>query len=145
MTDTQLTIIVSSIPTSIAAIGALIGVILSSIRGARRDHKADDKQDVLMAKTDEIHTLTNSNLSALKAELVTANAQFELLRSTTNAQLEAFNVLVTSLKESKVVADSVAAKLAEKVGTPVVSSTDPTKVLVVNDKENPIPNKPIKT
>lgn len=44
--------------------------------------KANDvKTDVLLAKTEEIHILTNSNLTALKAELSMANEHIKELQA----------------------------------------------------------------
>jgi hypothetical protein len=70
----------AEILTIVAAIGVLVasvGTVIVNIIGAARIEK---KTDQVAAAVQEVHTLTNSNLSAVKAELATAVAQISILR-----------------------------------------------------------------
>lgn len=66
MTDstiiTVVTIVLAAIPTTIASLVAL-----------KKANSTDAKADTLIEKTAEIHTLTNSNLSAVNKTLAIAN------------------------------------------------------------------------
>ncbi len=61
MTDAVVLAIVAALPPTLAAVGAVI----VSVRNGR--------------KSDEIHVLVNSNMTAVKAELVRANTRIETL------------------------------------------------------------------
>lgn len=62
MTDAVIIALIGSVTTTIAA-------VITAVVSVRISKKADK----LVAKTDEIHTLTNSNFSRLTAELKAAN------------------------------------------------------------------------
>jgi Rad3-related DNA helicase len=73
--------------TFIAAIGVLLtglgAVIVNIIVALKQGHKLEDvahKAESISHQVQEVHTLTNSNLSAVKAELATATAQIVALR-----------------------------------------------------------------
>lgn len=80
--------------TIIAAVGVLVtaigGVIVNVIGAVRIERKVAQGVAVgdatlvetrnLIGKVEQVHTLTNSNLSAVKAELATATAQIVTLR-----------------------------------------------------------------
>lgn len=68
--------IVVGLPPTIAAIGAIIV-------GVRNSRKAA----VIIAKADEIHATTNSNLTRVTDELMKANAEIGNLRATIAASL----------------------------------------------------------
>jgi hypothetical protein len=64
MSDTVLIALIVAAAPTIAALGAW-----------RESQKTTAKTEVVIAKADEIHTLTNSNLAAVKADLALANAR----------------------------------------------------------------------
>lgn len=70
----------------IGAFGVLIGglgaIIVNIVVALKTTHKIDEglkKTDGLASQVKEVHTLTNSNLSAVKAELALATAQIASL------------------------------------------------------------------
>lgn len=62
MTDQQLTIIISSIPVTLAAVGALIVAVINARKTA-----------AVEAKVDAVHVLSNDNLSKATDALAAAN------------------------------------------------------------------------
>lgn len=85
----------------ITGLGAVIVNIIVALKtGAKLDAAVADraalstKTDTLVAKVEQVHVLTNSNLSAVKAELAAAAAQIHSLRE-----------LVTDLKSERNKAD----------------------------------------
>jgi hypothetical protein len=80
--------IIAVVPTTLAALGAL----LVSLRNGK-------KSDIIIEKAAEIHTLTNSNLSKLTSQLEVANSKITGLER-----------LVASLVEAKGIADRLASK-----------------------------------
>lgn len=64
MTDATLTIIATSLPPTLVAFGALIVGVINSL------------------KANKIHVLVNSNLTAVKADLLSANQKIEALQAT---------------------------------------------------------------
>jgi hypothetical protein len=59
-----------------ATIAALPPTILA-LATWRQSRKNTEKADTIISKAEEIHTLTNSNLAEVKAELATANGKIE--------------------------------------------------------------------
>lgn len=88
MTDTTLVTIAIA---AIAALPPTITAFAAFRQGQRNEKKTDDntaltaetkqKTDDLVRKTDEIHTLTNSNLETVKKELVAANVRIAELQT----------------------------------------------------------------
>lgn len=70
MSDATLTAIIVSIPPTLVAIGGLI-------QGIRNGQKSA----VIIHKAEEIHTLTNSNLTKVTADLALALRRIETLES----------------------------------------------------------------
>ena len=92
MSDAFWLALITAIPTTLAALGAMYVSI-------RNGHKADitaAKVDAVDAKAIEIHTLTNSQLSRVTAALELANSKI--------AGLER---LVSNMAEAKAIADQV--------------------------------------
>lgn len=92
MSDAFWLALMTAVPTTLAALGALYVSV-------RNGHKADvtaAKVDAVDAKAIEIHTLTNSNLSRVTAALEVANAKIDGLQKQ-----------VALMVGAKVVADKV--------------------------------------
>jgi hypothetical protein len=70
MSDVVVVALIVAIPPTIAA-------LLAWSESKRTTAKAD----VIVAKADEIHTLTNSNLAAVKADLAMANSRIVSLEA----------------------------------------------------------------
>lgn len=103
MTDPQFTALVQALPAIITAIGVLfIGVLAALTR--KRDAKADEKADGIAKEVTQIHTVTNSNLSDITAELKNAVGKISSLEQQ-----------ILAMNKAKDVADDVAKTLAEKV------------------------------
>lgn len=75
------------------AITALAGAVLAAVpptmvawAALRQSKRNAGKADVLIEKAVEIHTLTNSNLTAVKTALEVANAKIEGLQKLVEAQ-----------------------------------------------------------
>jgi len=68
MSDPVQLALITAVPPTLAALAALIV-------GIRNTHKAT----AIITKADEIHTLTNSNLTAVKADLVAASERIKSL------------------------------------------------------------------
>lgn len=127
MTDTQVTIILASIVPTLAAFGAMAVSVINAIKSNANGIKSDE----IIKKAEQIHTLTNSNLSKVTAALEVANARIDGLQK-----------LILSMTEAKTVADHVAERAAEK--TPTITAL-PTEVVVVNAPSEPVPTKTVKT
>lgn len=127
MTDPQFTALTQALPAIITACGVLFIGVLSALT-RRRDEKADEKQDKQSKVIDEIHTVTNSNLSAITAQL-----------KQSTAELAALKERLISMDKAKDVADNVASDLAAKAKP---ASTAPEKVVVVNTPAQPVPIEP---
>lgn len=105
--------------TFIAAIGVLITGLLAGIVNIVVALRTGTKLDAAAAKTDglvsdvrAVHVLTNSNLSAVKAELTTANAAIIALRD-----------LVTDLRAEREKASIASALATTIVPTPPADPT----------------------
>lgn len=122
MTDIQLTIVLSAIVPTLAAVGAMIVSVVNAIKSSANGVKADD----IIKKAEQIHTLTNSNLSKVTAALEVANAKIDGLQT-----------MVSEMTRAKAIADHVAQRAAEKVTSRAHDS--PTEVLVVNPPTEPVP------
>lgn len=103
LSDTVLLGLVTAIPTTLAALGALF----VSLRNGAKTDKVQAKVEAVDAKAIEIHTLTNSNLSKVTSQLEVANSKIEGLQK-----------LVSSLVTAKEVADRVASDAAAKTPGP---------------------------
>lgn len=64
----------------ITGVGAVIVNIIVALRQGTKLDAVSEKTDGISHQVQEVHTLTNSNLSAVKAELATATAQIQALR-----------------------------------------------------------------
>lgn len=111
-------LIITSLATGIAAVVAAV-----------RSISSDKKQDVVIAKSDEIHTIVNSSMTELRTEN-------KLLMS-----------MITARDIDKVIAENVRANLATEAAhalmpAPVVTSQtveeQVVKQQVVEDKNTPI-------
>lgn len=103
MTDIQLTIILAAIVPTLAALGAMVVSVVNAIKSNANGVKADD----IIKKAEQIHTLTNSNLSKVTASLEVALARIDGLQK-----------MVAEMSKAKDIADHVAERAAEKVPTP---------------------------
>ena len=106
-TPSQVLSIVGSIGVLITAIGAVIVNIIVALRTGKKVDAVQAQADNISHQVQEVHTITNSNLSAVKAELKTAVAQISEMR-----------VLVADLKNER---DKLATVVAYKT---VPRSTD---------------------
>ena len=66
--------IIAAVGVLITAVGAAVVNIIVALRTGQKIDIAAAKTDGLIHQVQEVHTLTNSNLSAVKAELAVANA-----------------------------------------------------------------------
>lgn len=124
--------------TIIAAFGVLVttigGVAVSIITSSRNGRKTDNvavvvaetyaETKAVAGKVEQVHTLTNSNLSAVKAELATAVSKIESLHD-----------VVKDLKAEREKA-SVAAALATPVPQVVQETSAPQVEMHVETLEN---------
>lgn len=126
MSDIQLTIVLAAIVPTLAALGALMVSVINAIKSNANGVKADD----IIKKAEQIHTLTNSNLSKVTASLEVANAKIDGLQ-----------LMVAEMTKAKAIADTVAEKAAEKVPAIAAPVTPPapTEVVVVNEPTDPVP------
>ncbi len=69
MTDSQLTIIVASIPPTIAALSALFVGIRNGSKAAQNKIEADQAVQAVTQKTDDIHSMVDGNLSKTQEKL----------------------------------------------------------------------------
>jgi hypothetical protein len=97
MTDSQLTIIISAIPSIVASITAAI----LAFAAWRKSLENGAKSDTIIQKAVEIHTLTNSSLSALASQLAVAQQK-----------IDGLDKLVAQMTIAKVVADNAASAAA---------------------------------
>lgn len=109
--------LIGIVPSSIAAIVAGMAFLQSrrnSEVAARTDIKVEkgiEKSDVIIEKTTEIHTLTNSNLSKVTAQLEMANQKLEQ----SDSRMKKLEEMVTRLTPG--VTDITTAKLDQIVAT----------------------------
>lgn len=94
MTDTVQLALIAAVPPTIAAMAALAVSIHNGMKAAETGKKAD----TIIEKAAEIHTLTNSNLSAVTKSLEVAQARIDGLEK-----------LVAQNLAAKKVADDLAA------------------------------------
>jgi hypothetical protein len=82
LSDAVLTAIVATIPPTLVAVGTLIVSWRTSGKAVVIDTKATalvGKADVIIHKAEEIHTLTNSNLTKVSTDLALALKRIESL------------------------------------------------------------------
>lgn len=72
MTDQTIITLVAAIPTTIAAVGALLVSLRTAKNASESAKKADTKADTIIEKAAEIHTLTNSAMAKVQAALAIA-------------------------------------------------------------------------
>ena len=124
-TSAELVTIVASLGVLITGVGAVIVNIIVALRTGHKVDVQGAKTDGLVAQVREVHTLTNSNLSAVKAELAISNAL--------NAELR---TLIVDLKgERGKLAALTAAKLSADTPLPVTIADAPVPVTVVDRRE----------
>jgi hypothetical protein len=104
MTDTAIIAIGTAVATIIASLTAAIVAIAALRKTTASAVKADAKADIIIGKADEIHTLTNSRMARVTADLEVALAQIAGLQAR-----------LVGMDDAKVIADTVAAKLAAKL------------------------------
>lgn len=80
------------------------------------------KADEIIVKTEQIHSLTNSNLSAVTAAL-------EKLKAASDTEIKELRAAIQQLQEDKKETAAIAAKLADKVPTTVPGGSSPTQTL----------------
>lgn len=129
MTDIQITIVLSAIVPTLAAFGAMAVSVINAIKSNANGAKSDE----IIKKAEQIHTLTNSNLSTVKAALEVALAKIDGLQT-----------LVNSMNAAKGVADHVAERAAEKVPAAKAAPDAPAEVIVVNEPTDPVPTAIVK-
>lgn len=105
MSDAFWLAIITAVPTTLAALGALI----VSIRTGRKTDVVAAKVEAVDAKAIEIHSLTNSNLSAVRTALEVANTKIDGLK----AQVAVMAIAKMDADSAKAIADKVI-KDAEK-------------------------------
>ena len=120
MTDATLTIILSYVPSIVAAIGGVAATVISAFalrKGTENGEKADkarETTDEIAVKTDEIHRLADGKLSRITEQLRAANENIASLQGLDESKLigvlESHQAVLTRL-------DSDVAQLSEKVDT----------------------------
>lgn len=138
LTGEQIVSIVTTIAPIMVAMVTVVGAIFAayfsfksvkaaekaqtaSVKSVEVAEVASKKADVIIEKAAEIHTLTNSNLSAVKA----VNEKLQ-------AEVAGMRELITSLVKDKEVKEAIALKLAEKVVNPnLVAPVAPSPVAPV--------------
>ncbi len=85
MTDPTILAVITAIPPTLLALAAFVQSFknntLSEARSVATDAKIDQKANTMEKKTDEIHKLTNSNLSRVQADLAVALRRIDLLEN----------------------------------------------------------------
>lgn len=71
---------IAAIGVLVTGLGAVVVNIIVALRSGAKIDVALAETKGLVSQVKEVHTLTNSNLSAVKAELATAAAQIQALR-----------------------------------------------------------------
>lgn len=79
--STEVLNIVGSVGILVTAIGAVIVNIIVAMRTGKRVQESLDNQVKISNQVAEVHTITNSNLSAVKAELKQATMQIEEMKT----------------------------------------------------------------
>lgn len=83
MTESTTLAIITAIPPTLLALAAFLSSLHNNkkaiIRSAVTDAKIENKGDILVKKADEIHELTNSNLTKVKTELALALGRIDML------------------------------------------------------------------
>lgn len=128
----ELLTIIAAIGVLVTGVGAVIVNVIVALKTGAKIDLSIKKTEGLSHQVQEVHTLTNSNLSALKAELATALAQITSLHD-----------VVQDLRGERQKA-AVAVALATPVPRVLEDrrgsgSEAPTKVEVVNPPSAPIP------
>lgn len=77
----QVLAMVGSIGVLITALGAVIVNIIVAMKTGKKVDESIKNQQVLSGQIAEVHTITNSNLSAVKAELKQATMQIEEMKT----------------------------------------------------------------
>jgi len=124
MSDTVMLAFIASIAPTIAAIAAMV----IGLRNTRETKKVEAKTDTIIEKAAEIHTLTNSNLSAVTKALELAQAEIgslkQLMAQMTAATSEALRV--------KTAADLHAATMMQP---PTMAELPPTPLPITGDSK----------
>lgn len=123
---TDVVTIFAALGVLITGVGAVIVNIIVAMRAGQKLEQSLVKTDALIGQVKEVHTLTNSNLSAVTSKLDTATGEIAALKS-----------LVQDLKSERELTRSAAAAI------PVVSqeSAKAIPVVVVNE---PLRTEPVK-
>jgi len=79
MTDTQLTIIITAIPMTLAAVGALAVTIISAIKGEKRGAKAEKAKVETATAIKEVHTIVNDRSTVQAAKIDSLEQKIEAL------------------------------------------------------------------
>lgn len=126
-TAPELLTIIAAVGVLVAGGAASIVSIIVALRTGGKLTVVESKTDALIGKVDQVHEVSNSNLSALKLELSTANSQIGQLRE-----------LVMDLKAEREKA-AIAAALA--IPPPMRSTPAPLKLEgPISDAEESLKN-----
>ena len=101
---TAIATIIASLTAAIVAIAALRKTTATAASVTANAVTADKKADILIEKTAEIHTLTNSRMAKVTADLEVALSKITGLEAR-----------LIGMDDAKAIADRVAATLAAKV------------------------------
>ena len=99
---TAIATIIASLTAAIVAVAALRKTTATAASVTANAVTANKKADILIEKTAEIHTLTNSRMAKVTADLEVALAEIKALKER-----------LGGMNDAKAIADQVAARLAE--------------------------------
>lgn len=117
----QLLTIIGALSVLITAIGVAIVNIVVALRTGQKADVLIHKTEEVANKVDQVHTLTNSNLSDVKAELTGTRDKLELLMQT-----------IVDLKSERQIAQMVASSTPEAIPVKIeASDSNPVPVVDV--------------
>lgn len=135
MSDTQLTIILASIPATLVALGTLLATIINGWKGDARGKKNEDQleqtKEEMKEKVQEVHVLVNGRTSIQAEKIDMLEKQIAQLIEVAAERKEAAALLAQAAKQTAVEAGSAAQK-------------PPVPVVVVNPPDKPVPTKTVK-
>lgn len=138
MTGDQIVQIINAVIPAVLAFLTFLGILVTGILAYKTNRKVVEvkketaeqtaninataviaaqsirKSDEIITKTNEIHTLTNSNLSKVTAALEMVQVEFRSLKESSAAEIRALETTIARLIGDKKTAEGVAARLAER-------------------------------
>lgn len=138
-TAEQLLTIIGAIGVLVAALGAVIVNIIVALKTGQKADVLIHKTEEVANKVDQVHTLTNSNLSSVKAELTGTQNELKLLTQTI-ADLKSERQ-AAQVAAATAIAPAAPAGTARRTGDTVapLPNPEPTPVKIVASESDPVP------